>query len=157
MTVFRLDGRANEVEQLHVPNDAHSSLQPLLPHRQTRHIRKVITPFPITVSHVDTVLQTSFYGWVHELSLLQESQTGTLQDPLYGNQCLSSGFLLFKLLMQCGNACFYHPLGRLNFLLCIGAQRLEIPSYLVQPLTDRERFSTQGLNSVLGPPLVLDM
>lgn len=44
MTVFLLDCRANEVEQLHVPNDACSSLPP------TRHTYKVIMPFPITVS-----------------------------------------------------------------------------------------------------------
>lgn len=33
MTVFRLDCRANEVEQLHVPSNAHSSLPPTPPNR----------------------------------------------------------------------------------------------------------------------------
>lgn len=86
MTVFRLDCRANEVEQLHVPSNAHSSLPPHPPKSLDQAHLQSHNAFPnySIVSWIfETVLQISFYKWFNELPLLQGSQIGTLWDLLY--------------------------------------------------------------------------
>lgn len=79
MTVFRLDCRANEVEQLHVPNDACSSLPPTATPGTHLQSHNAFPNYRIVSCVWDTVLRTLFYRWFNEQPLLQEGQN---RNPL---------------------------------------------------------------------------
>ena len=84
MTVFRLDCRANEVEQLHVPSDACSSLPPTA---TPGTLTKSIMPFPITGSQIQDAYvilfsKLCYTGGSMNNHFSRTVKIGTLWDPI---------------------------------------------------------------------------
>lgn len=124
MTVFRLDCTANEVEQLHVPSEAHSSS--ISPHRQTRHIYKAITPFLITVSLHEYLMLFSKRRFFPPMIQWNVASPGkSTRHPLGPSLLETKAYFQVFLLVETPNVirssvCFYHLLGKPNYVLCIG-------------------------------------